>query len=101
MPAASLAALTATTGNRKDTWDTPKEIVDKVVEYFGGPVELDPCCNDRDKPNVPCHSCLLKMMTDLLINGMQTLCLSTIHIATVKTGFLMLDVCSTKVMFKK
>ena len=57
MPAASLAALTATTGNRKDTWNTPKEIVDKVVEYFGGPVELDPCSNNRDNPNVPCIQC--------------------------------------------
>lgn len=57
MPAASLAALTATTGNRKDTWNTPAEIVDKVVEYFGGPVELDPCSNSADNPNVPCLRC--------------------------------------------
>jgi len=57
MPAASLAALTATTGNRKDTWNTPQEIVDKVVEYFGGPVELDPCSNSADNPNVPCLRC--------------------------------------------
>ena len=57
MPAASLAALTANTGNRKDTWNTPKEIVDKVVEYFGGPVELDPCSNSHDDPNVPCLRC--------------------------------------------
>ena len=54
MPSAALAALTANTGNRTDQWNTPKEIVDKVVEYFGGPVELDPCCNNRDNPNVPC-----------------------------------------------
>ena len=57
MPAASLAALTANTGNRKDTWNTPKEIVDKVVEYFGGPVELDPCSNSHVSPNVPCLRC--------------------------------------------
>ena len=57
MPAASLAALTASTGNRKDTWNTPAEIVDKVVEFFNGPVELDPCSNDRDNPNVPCLRC--------------------------------------------
>ena len=57
MPAASLAALTASTGNRKDTWNTPAEIVDKVVEFFGGPVELDPCSNDRDNPNIPCLRC--------------------------------------------
>lgn len=57
MPAASLAALTASTGNRKDTWNTPAEIVDKVVEFFGGPVELDPCSNDHDNPNIPCLRC--------------------------------------------
>ena len=57
MPAASLAALTANTGNRKDTWNTPQEIVDKVVEYFGGPVELDPCSNSHESPNVPCLRC--------------------------------------------
>ena len=48
MPNAALAALTATTGNRKDEWNTPREIVDKVVEYFGGPVELDPCSDNSD-----------------------------------------------------
>ena len=57
MPAASLAALTASTGNRTDCWNTPKEIVDKVVEYFGGPVELDPCSNSADSPNIPCLRC--------------------------------------------
>ena len=57
MPAASLAALTANTGTRKDTWNTPKEIVDKVVEYFGGPVEPDPCSDNSDTPNIPCLRC--------------------------------------------
>ena len=57
MPSASLAALTASTGNRTDCWNTPQEIVDKVVEYFHGPVELDPCSNSRDHPNVPCLRC--------------------------------------------
>ncbi len=57
MPAASLAALTANTGNRTDLWNTPQEIVDKVVEYFGGPVELDPCSNSAEDPNVPCLRC--------------------------------------------
>ena len=57
MPAASLAALTANTGNRTDRWNTPREIVDKVVEYFGGPVELDPCSNSAEDPNVPCLRC--------------------------------------------
>lgn len=53
----ALKALTATTGNRTDKWNTPKEIVDKVIEYFGGPVELDPCSNSADHPNVPCLRC--------------------------------------------
>ena len=57
MKTAALAALTATTGNRKDTWNSPVEIVDKVVEYFGGPVELDPCSNSHESPNVPCIRC--------------------------------------------
>lgn len=57
MPAASLAALTANTGNRTDLWNTPKEIVDKVVEYFRGPVELDPCSDNSDTPNIPCIHC--------------------------------------------
>lgn len=57
MPAASLAALTANTGNRTDLWNTPQEIVDKVVEYFYGPVELDPCSNSAEDPNVPCLRC--------------------------------------------
>ena len=57
MPSSSLAALTATTRNRTDLWNTPQEVVDKVVEYFGGPVELDPCSNSADNPNVPCLRC--------------------------------------------
>ena len=65
MPAASLAALTASTGNRTDCWNTPQEIVDKVVEYFGGPVELDPCSNSADNPNVPCLRCFTEELDGL------------------------------------
>ena len=57
MPTAALAALTANTGNRTDKWNTPQEIVDKVVEYFKGPVELDPCSNSSEHPNIPCIRC--------------------------------------------
>lgn len=57
MPSAALAALTANTGNRTDKWNTPKEIVSKVVEYFGGPVDLDPCSNSHESPNILCHRC--------------------------------------------
>ena len=52
MPSHALKALTATTGNRKDTWNTPIEIVGDVVKFFGT-VDLDPCCNDINNPNVP------------------------------------------------
>ena len=52
MPSHALKALTATTGNRKDTWNTPIEIVGDVVKFFGT-VDLDPCCNDITNPNVP------------------------------------------------
>ena len=65
MPAASLAALTASTGNRTDCWNTPQEIVDKVVEYFCGPVELDPCSNSADNPNVPCLRCFTEELDGL------------------------------------
>jgi phage N-6-adenine-methyltransferase len=57
MPAAALAALTASTGTRHNLWNTPVEIVDKVVQFFDGPVELDPCSNDRNNPNIPCLRC--------------------------------------------
>ena len=52
MTTTALQALTATTGNRKDTWNTPIEIVGDVVKFFGT-VDLDPCCNDINNPNVP------------------------------------------------
>ena len=57
MSSAALAALTANTGSRTDRWNTPREIVDKVVEYFRGPVELDPCSDNFDTPNIPCIHC--------------------------------------------
>ena len=52
MTSTALKALTATTGNRKDTWNTPVEFVGDVVKFFGT-IDLDPCCNDVDSPNVP------------------------------------------------
>ena len=47
-----LRVLTSTTGNRKDTWNTPSDIVNDVVKFFGT-ISLDPCCNDINNPNVP------------------------------------------------
>ena len=52
MPSNALQALTANTGNRKDTWNTPIEFVGDVVKFFGI-IDLDPCCNDVNNPNVP------------------------------------------------
>ena len=52
MTTTALQALTSTTGNRKDTWNTPVEFVGDVVKFFGT-IDLDPCCNDVDNPNVP------------------------------------------------
>ena len=53
MTSTALKALTATTGNRKDTWNTPVEFVGDVVKFFNGPVDLDPCSNNSDDRNVP------------------------------------------------
>ena len=52
MPSTALKALTATTGNKTDCWNTPPEFVGDVLRYFGT-LDLDPCCNDEDNPNVP------------------------------------------------
>lgn len=30
-----------------DTWCTPPEIADPLAEFFGGPVDVDPCSNAR------------------------------------------------------
>ncbi|MHC4397147.1 MAG: DNA N-6-adenine-methyltransferase [Planctomycetota bacterium] len=34
-------------------WYTPKHIIDRVIETFGGAIDLDPCSNSADNPNVP------------------------------------------------
>ena len=52
MTSTALQALTSTTGTRHDCWNTPIEFVGDVVKFFGT-IDLDPCCNDRDNPNVP------------------------------------------------
>lgn len=51
----ALQALTATTGNRTDCWNTPRDFVGDVLHFFGGPVDLDPCSNssDPEEQNVP------------------------------------------------
>ena len=56
MTSSALKALTATTGNRTDCWNTPVEFVGDVVKFFGGPVDLDPCSNDSENRNVPAEN---------------------------------------------
>ena len=53
MTSNSLKALTATTGNRHDCWNTPKEIVRDVLVFYENNLELDPCSNSENYPNVP------------------------------------------------
>lgn len=57
MTSTSLQALTATTGTRHDCWNTPVEFVGDVIQFFGGPVDLDPCSNseEKDEQNVPAN----------------------------------------------
>ena len=52
MASKTLEALTSTTGNKTDCWNTPPEFVGDVLKYFGT-LDLDPCSNDEDNPNVP------------------------------------------------
>lgn len=53
MASTALKALTATTGNRTDCWNTPIEFVADVIKFFNGSIDLDPCSNDEKCPNVP------------------------------------------------
>lgn len=53
MTSNTLQVLTASTGNRKDTWNTPAEFVGDVIKFFDGQIDTDPCCNDVNNPNVP------------------------------------------------
>ena len=52
----ALAALTSTTGNRKDTWNTPKLFVADVIKFFDGVIDTDPCGDDDENPNVPART---------------------------------------------
>ena len=52
MASIALKALTATTGNRTDKWNTAPEFVGDVIKFFGT-IDLDPCSNSEGEPNVP------------------------------------------------
>lgn len=53
MSSQSLKVLTATTGNRHDCWNTPVEIVQDILDFFDHNLELDPCSNSQEVPNIP------------------------------------------------
>ena len=55
MTSHALKALTATTGNRTDKWNTPASFVGDVVKFFGT-IDLDPCSNSEGDPNVPANN---------------------------------------------
>lgn len=55
MTSTALQALTATTGNRTDCWNTPRDFVADVLSFFDGQIDTDPCCNDKENPNVPAN----------------------------------------------
>jgi phage N-6-adenine-methyltransferase len=44
----------AKTGNGKDEWYTPRHIVERAIAFFGE-IDLDPCSNSHEAPNVPAH----------------------------------------------
>lgn len=52
----ALKALTASTGNRTDCWNTPKSFVEDVLIFFEGNLDLDPCSNNVEEPNVPANT---------------------------------------------
>ena len=65
MASAALKALTASTGNRTDCWNTPVEFVGDVVKFFNGTIELDPCSDDAENPNVPAKKVYTEGMNGL------------------------------------
>ena len=52
MASIALKALTSTTGNRTDKWNTPPDFVGDVVKFFWT-IDLDPCSYSECNPNVP------------------------------------------------
>lgn len=70
MTSTSLKALTATTGNRTDCWCTPIEFVGDVMEFYGGSLDLDPCSDSEDNPNVPAKKYIPSRLMDWLTIGL-------------------------------
>ena len=53
MTSTALKALTSTTGNRTDCWNTPRDFVGDIITFYDGQIDTDPCCNDINNPNIP------------------------------------------------
>ena len=53
----ALSVLTSTTGNKTDRWNTPIQFVADVLTFFNHDITTDPCCNDKDNPNIPATVC--------------------------------------------
>ena len=49
----ALQALTSTTGNKHDCWNTPQDVVSDVLNFFDNNISLDPCSNSHSSPNIP------------------------------------------------
>ena len=48
-----LAKLAVHFASESAEWNTPSEIIERVLALFGGRIDLDPCSNSATKPNVP------------------------------------------------
>jgi hypothetical protein len=48
-----LARLDVHFSSETAEWNTPAEIIERVLAVFGGRIDLDPCSNSTTKPNVP------------------------------------------------
>lgn len=70
MSTSALKALTATTGKRHDCWNTPRELVNDVLEFFNQDLDLDPCSNSLEHPNVPAKKIYTEDLNGLAHNWM-------------------------------
>ena len=52
-PTSLVPLMTSKSGN----WLTPPTIIERVSQAFHGTIDLDPCSNDSESPNVPAITC--------------------------------------------
>lgn len=46
--------------SKDEGWLTPQPVIDAVLDCFGGTIDLDPCSNSHESPNVPAAMYLTK-----------------------------------------